>query len=143
MARARLSAAAEPFSSGAGAWANAAEAKSSRTAIAVQRHRETQLFFPAINAAPYVSRLPADILPLARPAGKGVDMQGVRLFAFPCQRIASARVTITRSPMVDATELNGETRFSVRVQPRARRTAIEGVRDGALLVRLTAPPVEG
>jgi len=70
-------------------------------------------------------------------------MQGVRLFAFPCQRIASARVTITRSPMVDATELNGETRFSVRVQPRARRTAIEGVRDGALLVRLTAPPVEG
>lgn len=33
--------------------------------------------------------------------------------------------------------------FRVRVQPRARRDAIEGERDGALKVRLTAPPVEG
>jgi uncharacterized protein (TIGR00251 family) len=31
----------------------------------------------------------------------------------------------------------------VRVQPRASREAIEGVRNGALLVRLTAPPAEG
>jgi uncharacterized protein (TIGR00251 family) len=37
----------------------------------------------------------------------------------------------------------GEVRFPVRVQPRASRNAIEGVRDGALLIRLTAPPVEG
>lgn len=34
-------------------------------------------------------------------------------------------------------------RFDVRVVPRGSRTGIEGVRDGALLVRVTAPPVEG
>jgi len=45
--------------------------------------------------------------------------------------------------MLDVSELDGEARFSVRVQPRASRTAVEGVRAGALLVRLTAPPVEG
>jgi uncharacterized protein (TIGR00251 family) len=31
----------------------------------------------------------------------------------------------------------------VRVQARARREEIAGERDGALLVRVTAPPVEG
>jgi uncharacterized protein len=40
-------------------------------------------------------------------------------------------------------ESEGEARFAVRVQPRASRDAIEGIRNGALLVRLTAPPVEG
>jgi len=45
--------------------------------------------------------------------------------------------------MLEVTEQNGEVRFAVRVQPRASRTAVEGLRDGALLVRLTAPPVEG
>jgi uncharacterized protein len=34
-------------------------------------------------------------------------------------------------------------RFRVRVQPRASRDSIEGEHDGALKVRLTAPPVEG
>lgn len=34
-------------------------------------------------------------------------------------------------------------RVAIRVVPRARRSAIEGLRDGALLVRLAAPPVEG
>ena len=40
-------------------------------------------------------------------------------------------------------ERGGAARFSVRVQPRAARSAVEGVHDGALRVRLTAPPVEG
>jgi uncharacterized protein len=31
----------------------------------------------------------------------------------------------------------------VRVQPRARREEIAGERDGALIVRVTAPPVDG
>jgi len=31
----------------------------------------------------------------------------------------------------------------VRVVPRAARDAVMGVRDGRLLVRLTAPPIEG
>jgi uncharacterized protein (TIGR00251 family) len=33
--------------------------------------------------------------------------------------------------------------IDVRVIPRAGRSGIAGIRDGALLVRLTAPPVEG
>jgi uncharacterized protein len=34
-------------------------------------------------------------------------------------------------------------RIAIRVQPRASRDEIFGERDGALLVRVTAPPVEG
>jgi len=45
--------------------------------------------------------------------------------------------------MIEISERGGEIWFSVRVQPRASRTAIAGMRDGALLVRVTAPPVEG
>jgi hypothetical protein len=33
--------------------------------------------------------------------------------------------------------------FAVRVTPRAAANALAGERDGALLVRVTAPPVEG
>jgi uncharacterized protein len=33
--------------------------------------------------------------------------------------------------------------LDVRVIPRAAKSGIAGVRDGALLVRLTAPPVDG
>ena len=40
-------------------------------------------------------------------------------------------------------ESAGGLRFSVRVQPRASRTEIAGVHDGALKVRVSAPPVEG
>ena len=34
-------------------------------------------------------------------------------------------------------------RFTVRVQPRAGRDAVDGVHAGALKVRLNAPPVDG
>ncbi len=34
-------------------------------------------------------------------------------------------------------------RFEVRVSPRASREGVEGWREGVLVVRLTAPPVEG
>jgi uncharacterized protein len=34
-------------------------------------------------------------------------------------------------------------RINVRVVPRASRSGIAGTRDGDLLVRLTAPPLEG
>jgi hypothetical protein len=34
-------------------------------------------------------------------------------------------------------------RIQVRVQPRARENEISGERDGALVVRVTAPPAEG
>ena len=33
--------------------------------------------------------------------------------------------------------------FTIRVTPRASANAVAGERDGALLVRVTAPPVEG
>jgi uncharacterized protein len=33
--------------------------------------------------------------------------------------------------------------LAVRVQPRAQRSAVEGWRDGALAVRVTAAPTEG
>ena len=33
-------------------------------------------------------------------------------------------------------------RIDVRVMPRASRTTVDGVRDGRLLVRVTAPPVD-
>lgn len=35
------------------------------------------------------------------------------------------------------------TEIAVRLQPRAKRTEIVGERDGALVVRVTAAPVEG
>jgi len=44
---------------------------------------------------------------------------------------------------IEVHESDGEVQFAVRVQPRGSRNAIEGVRNGALRVRLTAPPVEG
>jgi uncharacterized protein len=40
-------------------------------------------------------------------------------------------------------DFSGGAILSVRVIPRARKTEIAGVRAGALLVRLSAPPVEG
>ena len=37
----------------------------------------------------------------------------------------------------------GGVRFRVHVQPRASRSEVAGVREGALRVRLQAPPVDG
>lgn len=37
----------------------------------------------------------------------------------------------------------GGVTLAVRVQPRSSREAVEGTREGALRVALTAPPVEG
>lgn len=44
---------------------------------------------------------------------------------------------------VTVEERSGAVRFGVRVQPRASRTELAGVQQGALKVRLQAPPVEG
>jgi len=40
-------------------------------------------------------------------------------------------------------ERDGRARFAVRLIPRASRTAIAGVREGVLHVRVTAAPVNG
>jgi uncharacterized protein (TIGR00251 family) len=37
----------------------------------------------------------------------------------------------------------GSVELNVRIIPRARKTEISGERDGALVVRINAPPVEG
>jgi hypothetical protein len=44
--------------------------------------------------------------------------------------------------MIEVTERGGAAIFAVRVTPRGSRNAIEGEHQGALKVRLTAPPVE-
>jgi uncharacterized protein (TIGR00251 family) len=44
---------------------------------------------------------------------------------------------------LDLRDVPGGIGLRVRVQPRSSRDAVGGAREGALLVRLTAPPVEG
>ena len=44
---------------------------------------------------------------------------------------------------LDLRDAAGGITLRVRVQPRASRDALGGEREGALVVRLTAPPVEG
>lgn len=44
--------------------------------------------------------------------------------------------------MIEMSERQGSVVFAVRVAPRASRDAIEGEYQGALKVRLTAPPVD-
>jgi uncharacterized protein (TIGR00251 family) len=45
--------------------------------------------------------------------------------------------------MIRCTEHDGALTFAVRVVPRASRTGVAGEHDGALRVRVAAPPVEG
>jgi uncharacterized protein len=45
--------------------------------------------------------------------------------------------------MIEAKESGGALTFRVRVVPRASQTAVAGEHDGALKVRVAAPPVEG
>ncbi len=45
--------------------------------------------------------------------------------------------------MIDYAEKNGSLTFKVRVVPRASRSEIVGEHDGALRVRIAAPPVDG
>jgi uncharacterized protein (TIGR00251 family) len=44
---------------------------------------------------------------------------------------------------LDVRPSEGGVTLRVRVQPRASRNALAGTREGALVVRLTSPPVEG
>ena len=44
---------------------------------------------------------------------------------------------------IDVRDIAGGAELRVRVMPRAARDGVGGVRQGALVVRLTAPPVEG
>lgn len=44
--------------------------------------------------------------------------------------------------MDPVTEVDGGARLKVRLTPRASREEVGGIREGALLVRVTAPPAE-
>ena len=44
---------------------------------------------------------------------------------------------------LEVRERGDSVRFAVRVQPRAARSKVAGVRGGALLLRVAAPPVDG
>lgn len=46
------------------------------------------------------------------------------------------------SALPDLHPRNGGTRIDLRVTPRASKNAIDGVRDGRLVVKVTAPPVD-
>jgi len=46
-------------------------------------------------------------------------------------------------PDLAVEERDGRAHFAVRLIPRAARSAVAGVREGALLVRVTAAPVDG
>lgn len=51
---------------------------------------------------------------------------------------------MTEAGMLEAQRMSdGAVTFRVRVSVRARRNVVEGVTEGALRVRLAAPPVEG
>jgi uncharacterized protein (TIGR00251 family) len=45
--------------------------------------------------------------------------------------------------MINYSEKNGSVTFKVRVVPRASRSEVVGEHDGALRVRIAAPPVDG
>lgn len=45
--------------------------------------------------------------------------------------------------MIEYTEAGGAVAFKVRVVPRASKSSVVGHHDGALKVRVAAPPVEG
>jgi uncharacterized protein (TIGR00251 family) len=45
--------------------------------------------------------------------------------------------------MINYSEKNGSFTFNVRVVPRASRSEVVGEHDGALRVRISAPPVDG
>jgi uncharacterized protein (TIGR00251 family) len=68
-----------------------------------------------------------------------------RTFNLPTFKRANVCTTVPcnrEKPVIEATVRNGAAIFAIRVQPRASRNSIEGEWQGALKVRLTAPPVD-
>lgn len=45
--------------------------------------------------------------------------------------------------MIDIVEKDGGLTFPIRVVPRASRSEIVGIHDGALKIRIASPPVDG
>ena len=60
-----------------------------------------------------------------------------------CQGSTGIRSTPCQGVMEAMTATTTGTLLRLRVQPRASATRLEGIRDGQLRLRLTAPPVDG
>ena len=56
---------------------------------------------------------------------------------------ASLAEAAADAAQVTLTEKDGAVRFEVHAKPKAHATAVRGVRDGAFVVALAAPPVDG
>ncbi|HEV2248894.1 MAG TPA: DUF167 domain-containing protein [Candidatus Limnocylindria bacterium] len=50
---------------------------------------------------------------------------------------------MTADPELAIDERGGRAHFAVRLIPRASRSSVSGIREGALVVRVTAAPVNG
>jgi uncharacterized protein (TIGR00251 family) len=48
-----------------------------------------------------------------------------------------------RPSSLHVTERDGVVRFAVQARPRARESRVSGVKDGAVVVQIAAPPVDG
>jgi hypothetical protein len=58
-------------------------------------------------------------------------------------KAVGASTDVLRSDLRLASQSDGTVRLEVRATPRARASSIVGVREGALAVRLAAPPADG
>lgn len=88
---------------------------------------------PALAEAPHAFQ--ARAFPPARAALAGCPSPR----AAPRPRRDSARVSVTLGLVNDT----GNGRLAVRVKPRASRTRVVGLREGALEIAVAAPPVDG
>ena len=52
-------------------------------------------------------------------------------------------MSVSRHPDPLSTVLTSSARITIKVRPRASKDALEGWKDGELVVRLAAPPVDG
>jgi len=57
--------------------------------------------------------------------------------------VTTSPVTVSATGTLHVRPMPSGGRFEIRVTTRASRAAIAGVRDGRLLVRVNAPPVDG
>lgn len=60
-----------------------------------------------------------------------------------CRDRRDAGLPVLKAALIGLTAKAGAVTFAVRVQPRAARTEISGELDGAVKIRLAAPPVDG
>jgi uncharacterized protein (TIGR00251 family) len=68
---------------------------------------------------------------------------GSWLFAIPDRYLPIALLALLFRPVIQYSEKDRGLTFAVRIVPRASRSEIAGEYNGALRIRIAAPPVEG